>query len=60
MQEDKTSANDDRSGVANIREIGRDAFLSAGAWYYGKVELAEVNKPLAGPARANAVGIQGR
>ena len=42
---------DGRRSVLDIYRIVRAAALSAGEWYYGKVELSEVNQLLAGPRK---------
>ena len=51
---------DGRRSVLDIYRIVRAASLSAGEWYYGKVELSGVNQLLAGLEKAGAISVQAR
>lgn len=51
---------DGKRSVLDIYRIVRAASLSAGEWYYGKVELPEVNRLLESLEKAGAISIQAR
>ena len=51
---------DGRRSVLDIYRIVRAASLSAGEWYYGKVELSEVNRLLESLEKSGAIEFRGQ
>ena len=51
---------DGKRSALDIYRIVRAASLSAGEWYYGKVELSEVNRMLESLDKAGAISLQMR
>ena len=50
---------DGKRSVLDIYRVVRAASLSAGEWYYGKVELPEVNRLLENLEKAGAISLAG-
>lgn len=53
-----TNLIDGRRSVLDIFRVTRAASLSAGTWYYGPVDLADVTKFFEGMEKAGAIAIQ--